>query len=501
MSPNEWVVADTFNTTIRKLYDNLDYLNNMSQLYDVPPTEYIGWFGSIYYNNSAARTRWFTNTPQNSYNYDHPERSIDYVFNDLQSCYVRNNMMYISNGTSVSILSGDFWGTQLGNRTYKTLGDDFINIRSVKLDSTGRIYMLDSYNSNNLSVGTKNRVLVFSFDYNTLQWQLLYEWGGLGGPGAKNKFNSPSDLYIDANDGVWVTDTNNKCVKKYTRTGSWVNTITSEYFDDIEKPISVFIDSSDNLYVLTTSQIVKFDSSGIFSAIFNVDAGGLRLQNCQDGGFVYIVYSDRIVKFALYGAAAGIIAESDFTTYNKDYRNVFHDEYRNLYIVNRNHILKYIDLLALVSLKLDTNGLVWDYNKLLVQKDEYIQDWVINRCFQRLWDNLEIFRQSLIGKFGYQTFKNTTRTTFVSSQPMPDDFDLCKYDWLYSYGTFVTQDITYEYQKPVVKTFTTAEYKTLPYVKESIYVGINELNSAEVYNRAIAKLHECEEVLLQMIND
>ena len=43
--------------------------------------------------------------------------------------------MFISNGTSVSILSGDFWATPIARRTHKTLGDDFTNIRSISLDS------------------------------------------------------------------------------------------------------------------------------------------------------------------------------------------------------------------------------------------------------------------------------------------------------------------------------------------------------------------------------
>ena len=499
--PNEWMVKDTFNATITKLYENLVYLEDMAQLYDVPPTDYIGWFGSLYYNNSAVRTRWFTNTPHNSYSYDHPEKSISYAFDNIQSGYVMNNVMYISNGSSVSVLSGDMWGTQLANRAYKTLGDDFVNIRSVALDSENRIYLLDSYNSNNLSLGSKNRVLVFSFNPITLQWQLMYEWGGLGGPGAKNKFNKPSDLYVDSNDVLWVTDTYNKCIKKFTRTGSWLGTITSDYFTDIERPLSITKDTENNLYVLTNSQVVKLDSTGAFMAVYSITGGALTIKNCRDNGFIYIVYADRVVKFTLYGADAGIIAYNDFSSYVKDYRNVFHDEYRNLYIFNTNHILKYVDELSIISLKLDTVGKAWSLDQLLVHKDEYIQDWVINRCFQRLWDNLEIYRQSLIGKFGYQTFRNITLSTFVSSQQPPADFDYCNYDWLYNYGKFVTQEVVFEYEKPVVRAFTPSEYKHLPYAKETIYIGINELNTDAVYNRVISKLYECESTLLQMIND
>jgi hypothetical protein len=502
MPPNEWVVADTFNAIMQKLNDNLTYLENMSQLYDIPPTMYCGWYGTLYYHNSSARTRWFTNTPYNSYQYNRPELAIDYTFNNLQDCFIKNNIMYISNGTTISILSSDMFGTLIGRREYKTLGDDFINIRSIAVDSIDRIYILDTNNFNDIYAGSKNRIVVFSFDFESKQWKLLYEWGGLGGLSAKNKFNSPSDLHIDKYDMLWVADTNNKCIKKFTKTGGWLKNITSDYFTDEEKPISVTTDTEDNLYVLTDKQILKFNSSnGEFIKKYQISSGAKKISKCQDGGFIYITYSDRIVKFAIQGLIAGTMADNLIPSYVKDYRSAFHDEYRNLYVVNKNHIQKYVDLLTTVSLKLETDSISWPIEKLYVQKNEYIQDWVINRCFQRFWDNLEIFRRSLLGKFNYQIRQTVTSMTYISAPQAPVDFDYCNYDWLYEYGKTVTQDIIFEYEKPIVRAFTPSEYKQLPYEKEEIYIGINEFNASEVYNRLVKKLYECEEVLLEMIND
>lgn len=499
--PNEWMTNNTFNRSIQKLDENLTYLKNMSNLYDIPPTDYIGWYGTTYYANSVERTRWFTNIPQNSYAYNTPEICIDTIFNNLQSIAVKNNIMYISNGTSVYVISSDFAGQILGVRTYKTLGDDFINIRSIQLDSQNRIYLLDSYNSKNISLGNKNRILVYSFNLNTLQWQLMYEWGGLGGPKAKTKFNGPSDLYIDKNDILWVADSNNKCIKTYTRTGSWLNTIFSEYFTDEEKPISITKDSEDYMYVLTATKILKFDTDNNVIGVFDIDRGAIKINSCVDGGFIYIVYSNKVVKFKNTGSFAGIIAEGDFPLYEKDYRDSYHDEFRNLYIVNKNNIMKYVDLLSIISLKSNTDNVVWSIDDLYVKKDEYIQDWVVNRCFQRLWDNIEVFRRSILGKFGYQNIRTTTRTNLVTTQKMPDDFDLCNYDWLYDIGRIITTDVIYEYEKPIIRSFTVEEYKELPYNKEQIYIGINELHTADVYNRVISKLYDCECILLQMISD
>ncbi len=496
--PNEWITADNFNASIQKLYDNLTYLGDMSRLYDIPPTEYIGWFGTLYYANSAKRTRWFTSIPHNSFAFDHPEKSINGDFDNIQSIFVKNNIMYISNGTTVSILSSDLWGTLINKREYKTLGDNFSNVRAIELDNDNRIYLLDSF-SDNIVYGSRNRILVYSYDNTFDQWILLYEWGGLGGPNAKNKFNNPSDLHIDSNNIIWVADTGNKCVKKYTRTGSWLNTINSEYFTDSEKPISITTDFCNNVFVLTNSKILKF-TNDVLVDFYDIEKGAKKIEICQDGGFVYIVYSGKVEKLTVDGKNAGNIAENDFISYTKNYSDVFHDEYRNLYIVNKNHILKYVDVLSIVSLKLDSN-IEWPLEKLLVQKDEYVQDWVVNKCYQRLWDNLEIFRRSIIGKFGYQINSNTVTSSVVSSQQPPDDFDFCTYDWLYDKGRLIEQNVVFEYFKSSVRSFLPQEYTEFNYKKADIYIGLNEINAASVYNRCISKLFDCENIILQMIND
>ena len=37
----------------------------------------------------------------------------------------------------------------------------------------------------------------------------------------------------------------------------------------------------------------------------------------------------------------------------------------------------------------------WPLSNLFIHKDEYVQNWVYNKSFQRLWDNIELFRGSL----------------------------------------------------------------------------------------------------------
>jgi hypothetical protein len=40
-------------------------------------------------------------------------------------------------------------------------------------------------------------------------------------------------------------------------------------------------------------------------------------------------------------------------------------------------------------------NLFWKLSDLLIHKEEYIQPWVYLKSFHRLWDNIELFRNSL----------------------------------------------------------------------------------------------------------
>ncbi len=488
---NEWLVADSFNACMIKLYNNLTYLESMSQLYDVPPTEYYGWLGTSYYHNSSKKFRWYVNSPNINYGYNTPNIATDDVFTNLKDIFVRDNMMYVSNGTNISVLSSDFKATILSTLDYKTIGDNFINIKTITLDTNNRIYLLDNI---------KNTITVMNFDINTKVWTLLYGWGGFGDKNSKTKFNTPNDMFIDSLNNLWVADTNNNCIKQFTKTGSWLQTITSDLFNG-DPPLSVVV--NDNVFVLTNSKIISFSKSGVYINSKTLNTTGAKtIRPCSDSGFIYICYINKIVKYMYNTGTEAIFANNEFLNYSENYQNVFHDEFRNVYIVGTNHILKYIDKLFLINLKQDTSNIMWQLESVLVDKNEYIQDFPINRCVQRFYDNLELFRKSLLGKFSYKTVQTITTITTISTVSIPsvDNFDYCNMDFLYTNGKYLTTDIIFEYLKPDIRTFTEEEYKQLPYHKEQIYIGINELVSAPVLNRPLKKLFECQQTLLEMIS-
>ena len=484
---NEWGESDNINASFTKLQYNLTYLGNMAQLYDFPSSEFYGWYGTSRGIGGSLDSYWKVNVPGIDSGYNRPQDGVNGKFTNLQDIIVKDidgvgpSIIFVADSTTVSILSSNFVGTTITSISSKCFGDDFVNVKAIGLDSLNRIFVLDT---------PKNRVVVFSYDFDRGVWTLLYDWGGLGGQGARTKFRTPSDLFIDEDDQVWIADTDNLCIKMYTRTGSWKQTITTEHFDGNNKPISVTTDTDGNIYVLTNYNVVKFDSAGNFVDKYQIDqlynTTAKTITRCIDGGFLYICARDRVIKINYVGDVIGTFGASDEFNITFGYENVYHDDNRNLYIVNKNQILKYIDKLDLLTLRVNSDSFMWPMSTIYIDRDEYIQDWVVTRSFSRMWDNIEIFRRSLLGKFDYKDSERYQTITQTVNDPVS------------GVVTIIEQIVQ---RVPVVRTFTREEYEIPAYSKESIYIGINEIQSADVFNRCLNKLYECENTILRMIED
>jgi hypothetical protein len=460
--PNEWGTSENINSCFNRLNENYTYIDNMSKLYDPPPNEYFGWLGSLQ-ETDKVRHHWRVNQQYISNNYDQSSLAVNGIFTDVKDCIIKDvanvgrNIMFVSNTTSVKVLSSDFNSTVISERTYKGVGDDFVDVRAIGLDvnfdNEHRIYILDS---------GRHRLLVFNIDFNTNKWKLLYDWGGLGGKNAKTKLNTPNDMFIDTDNNIWVTDTGNLCVKKFTRSGTWLATIFCEDFNNFSIPMSTTLDEDGNIYVLTTAGYCVFNSLYEYQKTIKIlndyTAEGLKtITKCADGGFFYICTPNRVIKISYAGIITGTIG----APYGGTYVNSYHDSHRNLLIANGKSIVKYIDKLDLLTLQINDVIPNWPMSDITIDSEEYMQDWVLNRSFARFWDNLEVFRRSLKGKFTYNEVN----------------------------GVFY----------PVVRTFTIQEFVNFRNHKNNIYLGVNELVTADVINRCITKLYECEQTLIEMI--
>lgn len=467
---NEWLIADNFNACINNIETNLTYLRDMSKLYDQPPSMYYGWLGTLNEFGNRQRFNWRVNLPYLSYNYNRPDEAIDGAFSNLRDIAVSyitgrgDNMHVVSNSTAVYLMSSNYLCSVVSMISSKGVNDPFIDITAVGIDSNfsndHRIYILDS---------SKHRVMVFRYNFILDNWTLLYSWGGLGGLQAKNKFYNPKDMLIDDNDIIWIVDTDNLCIKQYSRSGDWIRTITDNNITQDTKPISMAISDSGEIHLLSSNGTIHvFDSNYQYKENYTLNqfTGSVfkSITRCIDGGFFYILSTDKVFKITQDGKLAGIFAnEFDINTFT----NLYQDSNRNIYITYKNGILKYIDKLQIVNLREDVDSSMWPLSTLQINKDEYQQDWVFNKSFARLWDNLELFRRSIIGKF---------------------DYNIISVDGIDTY-------------KPIVRSFRPEEYAELPWTKDDLYIGVNEKRTADVINRSFNKVYDCIETLMELIGD
>jgi len=462
---NEWIISENINNAFNKLLQNLDYLNHLTSMYKAPPTKYLGWLGSKYVDDTSDVNygtndfRWYTTVTDPTSTVNSTISAVSDNFSNVTDVAIKNNLLCVSNTTNFYLMSTDYSSTIISNRTYNTIGDNFVNIAAVDIDSQNRIYVLDNI---------RNKISVFVYDTSFIDtWKLLYSWGGLGGPVAKTKFYGPTDLYIDSQNNIWIVDSNNLVIKKYTSSGSWLQTINCSEFTNDNKPISLTI-YQNIIYVLTKKTIVvlHLDGSYITSFIY-VNPNKTtpkRIVGHYDGGFLYICLTDMVIKIMLNGKLAGYIADDIGGTHT--YSGLYSDENRDLYVADTLAVLRYHDRHQIISVQDSKfNNFIWSNDAIYIDKNEYDQDWVYNKSFARLWSNHEILRRSITGKI-------IIDTTLDGKSIM-------------SYRGFTPS----EYQAIHTNTIT----------KDTIYVGVNEFIAAPVINRCLKQFYDLQSQLLNLL--
>jgi len=227
------------------------------------------------------------------------------------------------------------WGTSVG-----TNEGEFVDPQGIVEDSQANIYVVDQGN---------NRVQKFD---NSGNFKLLWGWGvddgaaeaqtctsgcqeGAAG-GSTGQFDAPTRIAVDSQDRIYVTDTGNHRVQKFTNEGTYLDSWGSfgGGQGQLSTPFGVAVDGNGNVYVgdALNNRIQKFDTDGNFKLIWGwgVDDGSAELQTCTSGcqpgsagggdgqiqpigvavdaqGHVYVVDNagQRIEKFSSDGAFLG----------------------------------------------------------------------------------------------------------------------------------------------------------------------------------------------------
>jgi hypothetical protein len=309
------------------------------------------------------------------------------IYNGIAS---RNNILYTALKTQIKLLSSNQTATFFDYEDTIDGVVQFSDLKNICLDSVGKIYALDSLLS---------RVVVFTYETDTPgdNFKQFADWGGFGTAASTTRFSSPNDLHIDQLDNVWVTDTGNGCVKHYSNTGTWLNTIIDNSLKD-EIPLSTAVDSQKNVHVLTEQSIRVYSYSGeyLYSYSFKEQTTDepRKINTSYNREVIYFALKSQVLKYFRNGVFFGYIVRNKENVSN--ITGVYHDEFRNLLITTDDKILKFPDVMTIRRLKGVLPNNYWKLEDVLVHKEEYVQNWVYTKSFQRMWDNIEIFRNTLL---------------------------------------------------------------------------------------------------------
>jgi hypothetical protein len=458
IQPNEWGVEDIFNTSIIRLQECLDYLNNNIQTINIQsPTIFFGWLG----NNSGARAsgiKWFTQT-YNASNLNNPELAtnsgLNYFENIKDACETTDHI-YVLDGTKFRAFSAGAIPVERKFYNSENIQSLLSNPLSFDVDETGQnVYICDS---------PTNKIYKFNLDLSeNPAINIELSMGGFGSGIDNNKFNSPTQI-LYSNNFIYVLDYNNKCVKQFNIDLNWVYTYNADILDN-EKIISIAVHPTTQiLYILTESyKILIFDnfSNELFETI---DISYLNDKNTtlekilfdENGDFFYILTDLNVFKITSSGFYITELVLPRTTTFT--YKNIKKSPNRSFIISTPYALEKIQDVLEIFKLGNGLPSKYWDSNQLKVKENEFSSDLNYNRSLVRIAQNIKTFRNTLNAKF-----------VIASEQT--------------KYGV-----ITYFSWIPIdVKT-------ELPSIdinveNETLGVGINELHVPSVFNRELVKLY------------
>lgn len=439
IGPNELLTYDTFNQKFSMLMEDLDQIISHSKSYDIPPTKYDGYIGygeDVIVDPDGERRKtiygFWNSGPESSY-YPLSDttrcaiiNSKDTILRGADSFFVddENYIIYATSGSKIRFAGfiNELATYKVGNnpkvRDYKEVNDTSPDIRSMKVLENGKIIAV-APGFNRVVCYSKLDPTGSSGDKDVL---FLYDFGDFGGRGAKLKFNHPIALDVDepreeANEQwLYVLDEGNQCVKAYSDTGVWK--FTSPYsLEEDETATSIAVGIDHLIHVLTNKRVLILDQNGVVGQYKPTKTGALQLCRSRTGKFIYILYPTDIEKVTTSGKYLGNFRFSD--QWKKFGTDVNSELYKNarpwgakmmtatrhnqIYIVLDNCILVYSDYLIEKSLaSLNFEQFMWRPEDIMVHKQEYMQDWVINTSLQRLHDNINLFKRSIYSRIRVQ---------------------------------------------------------------------------------------------------
>lgn len=370
---------------------------------------------------------------------------LDRGINEIESCNTgkrctikgvavtpSNDFLVVARNKEVQLWTNTY---SPGLRTTITRADEitsFQNIAGIDVDSFGKIFTVDQ----ELAV-----VSVYEIVRNTLRF--ANSWGGFGTINSPTGFGRPVHIHVDKEDKIWVTDSDNKGLKRFTSSGNLIDVLADSAFAE-DTLVGCCQDSDGNLHVAGQAKVYVYNTNKELINTYTSPENIVGITAARSRECVYIASATVCRKYFKNGILCYVLPspptclEGTLSLTG----GVFHSRHRDLFLTAGSIVVRYHDRMNLKRLSSDLDLVSWSLEDLYIHPDEIVQDWVSERALRRMWDNIEFLRNS----------------------------------------------INYTQAKP---------YRAPKYSRDSIEVAYNEIVSAAILNRSVGYLKENLESILK----
>jgi hypothetical protein len=419
---NDTVSSELLNIKIKHLHDNFLYLYKQtliaSNLIPISSTAIAGITGSdtqvtFYYN--ASTSQFVPLSTEAVYTGVDNTNLMAIVKNENTS----NFSVFAGYNTALRVINFDFDGRYFNNVfTTSEVNPGFgviFKALTAMATSDKYLFVVDA----KLNQIVKYDISGFTSDNNISKNNLIYvdSIGNFGTSFSKSEFNSPRGVAIYSNI-LYILDSGNSCIKKYDLNFNWIETYRLNIDLLSSYPIDIGVDNLNRPYILTNdSFIFRYDSEFQNKQLFNLNT--FKLENetfnkivfSKNNTNVFYLISDRNVykkfvsdpnntigKYLLYLSKYDI-SEDKITAFGStsaigcDKNMVF------TRFGNTGKFGLFYDNLNLYDILAARNFDVYNYDEIVFNKNEYLQNWVFNKNISKIIINHMRLRDQIIGKF------------------------------------------------------------------------------------------------------
>jgi len=259
----------------------------------------------------------------------------------------------------------------------------------------------------------------------------------------KLSFNAPSDV-VTYNNNIYVLDSGNSCIKRYDENLNWVRTYLLNRDFYYNYPQKLKVDHSGNFYCLLSGNKINvysndFQNKNVIDIDYiNNTETPIDIAFSEKDPLIYYVVTNQNVYKGLTSDLNNIIGK--YLLYQFKYNNTqtisafatfnFGGNDKNLLISSNPSSHAGIMTCFYDNKNLYDNLAIADFDiynldNILIDSEEYMQSWVINKSISKLIANHLRFIDQLIGKFqfkyddrGNSVFKFTRYLTAEEKQKL-----------------------------------------------------------------------------------